>query len=40
MTTIRRRNIIAVIALALAGVSPMVPSSASAQTPATEKAEK
>jgi predicted peroxiredoxin len=40
MNTIRRRNIIAVIALALAGVSPLLPSSASAQAPATDKAEK
>ncbi|MDR3405085.1 MAG: DsrE family protein [Chthoniobacter sp.] len=40
MTTIHRRNIIALIALALAGVLPLLPRSASAQTPATEKAEK
>jgi predicted peroxiredoxin len=40
MITTRRRHIIAVIALALAGVSPMAPSSASAQTPAAEKARK
>jgi predicted peroxiredoxin len=40
MTSIHRRNIIAVIALALAGVSPLLPSSASAQAPATEKAGK
>ena len=39
MTTIRR-NFLAVIALALAGVSPLPLSSASAQTSAGEKAEK
>jgi predicted peroxiredoxin len=40
MTTIHRRHIIAAVALALTGVSALLPSSASAQAPATERAEK
>lgn len=40
MNTIIRRNIIAVIVLALVGVSPLLPSSASAQVPVAEKAER
>lgn len=40
MSPIHRRDIIAVLALALAGVSPLVPSSAFAQAPATKKADK
>jgi predicted peroxiredoxin len=40
MNTIRLRNIIAVITLALSGFPSLVPSGASAQTPATEKADK
>ena len=40
LTTIHRRNLIAVLALALAGVSPLLTLSASAQAPAVEKTAK